>query len=181
MTSLRFRKMYRALAAGMTMMAGSPIAHAAEKPKEAGVRAFVVQLGAACFSAKLHGTSFLMPRARAMVSTDLDDYVVTEVLALEGELVQAGQALARLSHVGPNRPGQDLPLVIVLRAPSGGKIEKSTAMIGAVASLYGQPLFQIATGDEIEMDAQCRDRLCSMARTAPASRWRVDASWRNTE
>lgn len=155
MKSLRLGKMHLVLAAGVALGAASQATYAAEaeKPKEPAGRVVVVQAAEGCFSQTVHGTGFLLPRSEAIVTIDPQGYQVTEVLAHEGDRVEAGQPLVRLSHVGASRPGQALPSVIVLRAPSGGRIEKSTATVGAAAAADGNPLFQIATSDEIEMVA----------------------------
>jgi multidrug efflux pump subunit AcrA (membrane-fusion protein) len=155
MKNLRLGKMHLVLAAGTALGVASQAAYAAEpeKPKERGARVIVVQAAEGCFSQTVHGTGLLLPRSEAIVTIDPQGYQVTEVLAREGDSVKAGQPLARLSHVGASRPGQELPSVIVLRAPSAGRIEKSTATVGTVAAANGKPLFQIATSDEIEMVA----------------------------
>lgn len=154
MRSSWHRSMYVTLMTGVALVTASPLASGAEKAADQGARVVVAQATEACFSKTVHGTGFLMPRGQAVVTMEVAGYQVTEVLAHAGERVSAGQALARLSHVGPVAPGQDMPSVVVLRAPAAGKIEQSTATIGAVASPKGDPLFRIATSDEIEMDAE---------------------------
>ena len=154
MRNLHVGAMLGALAAGAAMVVGSHVAYGAEQPAETEAQVVVVPAAKACFPVTVHGTGILLPASEAVVTIELDNYQVTDVLAHEGDQVKAGQPLARLSHVGPIARGQDLPSVIVLHAPSDGKIEQTTATIGAVASSHGAPLFRIATSAEIEMDVE---------------------------
>jgi len=114
----------------------------------------VVHAKKACFLASARVTGFLVPGQQAVVTLELEGYRVVEIFAREGERVAAGKAIARLERIGTPAPGQpEMPATIQLLAPAGGRVEKSTAQLGAVASPKGEPLFRIA-GDEIEMEAE---------------------------
>jgi HlyD family secretion protein len=106
-----------------------------------------------CFSKLVRVTGYLLPAQLAVVTLELDGYRVSEIFAQEGDRVTEGGQLVRLTRVGQPQPGQpEMPATIVLKAPAGGRIEKSTARIGEVASTKGDPLFRIA-GDTIELQA----------------------------
>jgi len=156
--------------------AGSP--HAAETPKDAplgagqgggkevGTPVMVIQAAAACFSAAVRVTGFLTPRADAIVGLIPEGYEVAEILAGEGDIVNEGQPLARLTRIGGDAgagkgagqaaasPSSGLPASIVLRAPAAGTVVKSAARIGAAASARGEPLFRIAIDGLIEVDVE---------------------------
>jgi multidrug efflux pump subunit AcrA (membrane-fusion protein) len=130
----------------------------------------VTSAAQACFSKVVSVTGFLVPRTPAIVSLDLEGYQVAEVFANEGDRVTIGQTLVRVARIAtdnnqpapnPTNPamaGQGgaggLPSSFLLRAPAGGTIIKSRADIGAVSSPRGDPLFQIAADNIIEVDAE---------------------------
>jgi len=81
----------------------------------------------------------------------------------EGATVTSGQdlvRLARLSAEGQNPQGppgaRPLPATMVLKSPAAGLVTRSTAMIGAVASIAmrAEPLFRIMINNEIELEAE---------------------------
>jgi RND family efflux transporter MFP subunit len=99
-----------------------------------------------------------------MVRLDADGYRVTQILVAEGDQVKAGQDLVRLARVDmpgvpdtspPGRPQAapaTPPAAVTLRAPAAGLITRSTAVVGAVASLRVEPLFRIMINDELELE-----------------------------
>ncbi len=130
---------------------------AAESTQTVGDSVFVVRAKKGCFLDKARVTGFLLPAQQAIVVLELEGYRVSEILAREGERVKDGQLIARVERVGAPPPEQrDMPATIALFAPIGGRVEKSTAQLGAVALPKwekGEPLFRIVN-DEIQMEAE---------------------------
>ncbi len=124
---------------------------------ETGTQVLVAQATPACFLASARVTGYLVPRTSAVVNPGLEGYEVTEVLANEGESVAEDQPVARLGRIGKeNRAGPTAGLAssILLRAPAAGTIIKSSARIGGAASVSAEPLFQLAVGGILEVDAE---------------------------
>src|SRR3954469_16568001 len=90
-------------------------------PKGAAVT--VLKAAKQCFSAIVEVSGILLPRQETAVRPDRQGLKVAEALVDAGEIVTAGQALARLS----------LPEggMIVVQAPVAGLVSSSTAVIGA--------------------------------------------------
>jgi HlyD family secretion protein len=108
-----------------------------------------------CFSATIRVTGFLLPAQEAVVTLELEGYQVIAVDAHEGDRVTSGQILARLARIGVSSPGQrEMPAEISLKAPASGRIEASSAALGSMAVPKGDPLFRIAVGDGIELQAE---------------------------
>ena len=146
-----------ALALAVTGVAAEG-AQAAEKSPEStqavGTSVKVIHAKKACFFATARVTGFLVPGRQAIVTLDLEGYRVAEIFAREGDRVVAGRPIAKLERIGqPGQGQQGMPETIQLLAPMSGRVEKSTAEVGVVASPKGEPLFRIA-GDEIEMEAE---------------------------
>jgi multidrug efflux pump subunit AcrA (membrane-fusion protein) len=136
------------------------IARAAE-PQSAGADVVAVKAVTYCFSDMIGVTGYLVPREEAIVNLDADGYRISETLVKEGATVTTGQdlvRLARLSAEGQNPqapPGaRPLPATMVLKSPAAGLVTRSTAMIGAVASIAmrAEPLFRIMINNEIELE-----------------------------
>ncbi len=139
---------------GVAAEAAQAAEKSAESTQAVGTSVKVVHATKACFFATAQVTGFLVPGRQAIVTLDLEGYRVTDIFAREGDRVAAGHPIARLERIGMPGPGQQgMPATIQLLAPMGGRVEKSTAQVGAVASPKGEPLFRIA-GDEIEMEAE---------------------------
>jgi multidrug efflux pump subunit AcrA (membrane-fusion protein) len=144
------------MGAGLIAVAAARAAEGEAAAPETAANVLVTQAKRDCFSALVRVTGFLLPAQQAVVTLGLDGYRVSEIFAQEGERVREGQQLARLQRIGQPMPGQqEMPASIVLKAPAGGRIEKSTAQIGDVTTTRpdAQPLFRIA-GDEVEMEAE---------------------------
>ena len=120
------------------------------------VSVVVVRASKACFTASIRVTGFLVARQEAVVTLDAPGMKIAEVLAGEGDRVTSGQTLARLarqSTEGPDPAGGRSSTT--LKAPAGGVITRSTAMVGATASpMLSEPLFRIAVDNEIELEAE---------------------------
>jgi multidrug efflux pump subunit AcrA (membrane-fusion protein) len=133
----------------------------AAEPPSAGADVMVVKAVTYCFSDTIGVTGFLVPREEAIVNLDAEGYRISETLVKEGATVTTGQdlvKLARLSTEGQNpqappgaRPG---PATMVLKSPASGLVTRSTAMIGAVASMRAEPLFRIMINNEIELEVE---------------------------
>jgi multidrug efflux pump subunit AcrA (membrane-fusion protein) len=86
-----------------------------------------------------------------MVSVDSEGSKIAEVLVREGDTVTENQELARLT---PALSGNARPVPVSLRAPAAGLITAVNAIVGAPASPQAGPLFKIAIGGDIELDAE---------------------------
>ena len=135
-------------------------ARAADKDAPAAAIVQVAKATQACFADVIRVNGFLMPRAEAMASLDMEGYQITETLAREGERVSANQVLARATRLPgegqgqpPPPPGTPAPpSTVVLRAPAAGLIIRSTVTNGAVMSARSQPMFLIAVNSELELE-----------------------------
>jgi multidrug efflux pump subunit AcrA (membrane-fusion protein) len=150
--------------------------HQAAAQTDASARASVnvVKATTGCFTDLVRVAGYLVPRRVAVVNVDTDGYRVSEVVAMEGDRVSAGQALARLTRpaqesanapaagagqsgsstaagAGAQRPA---PTTITLRAPVAGSVMKSNARVRELASPMAEPMFQIAIDSEVELEAQ---------------------------
>jgi multidrug efflux pump subunit AcrA (membrane-fusion protein) len=167
---------------GFCALAGA--AHGADTtmPPEA-ARVTVVKPKNACFSAAVRVSGFLVPRVEGTLQIEPDGSRVTEVLVAQGDVVTAGQVMARLARptfdvggeqarrspsaqgelatraganvaaTAPSAAGAS-PSTTTIQAPFAGKVLESTARIGAVASPLGEPLFRIAAEGEIEAEVE---------------------------
>ena len=111
----------------------------------------------ACFSDEVRSTGFIVARREAVVVADQEGSRVLELFAHEGDNVTENQELARLSPPPPipgqpARPASQAP--ISLRAPAAGLVTEVRTAVGAPASPQAGPMFRIAVGNELEMDAQ---------------------------
>ncbi len=141
----------------LTCFAGGDAARAAEPPSS-GAQVMAVKAVTYCFSDTVAVTGMLVAREEAIVNLDADGYRISEILVKEGATVTEKQDLVRLARIGGEgqaappgaRPG---PATMVLHAPAAGLVTRSTAMIGAVASLRAEPLYRIMVNNEIELEA----------------------------
>ena len=105
----------------------------------------VVKAKNMCFEDTLQVTGVITPREEIFVKADRDGLRISEVLVEAGDSVVSGQVLARLTQ--PDKQGN----AATVQAPAAGIISAKTAAVGAPATTSGQPLFQIATGGEMEL------------------------------
>ncbi len=110
-------------------------------PKGAAVT--VLKAAKQCFAAIVEVSGILIPKDETMVRPDRLGLKVAEVLVDAGEIVTAGQTLARLT----------LPEggMIMVQAPVAGLVSTSTAVIGAIASGKGEALFSIIPRSEFDL------------------------------
>jgi multidrug efflux pump subunit AcrA (membrane-fusion protein) len=111
----------------------------------------------ACFSDLVRVTGFVVPRREAVVGADQEGSRVTDLLVHEGDMVTENQELARLSPL-PQQPGVPAGGAksgpIPLRAPAAGLVTEVRTIVGAPASPQAGPMFRIAVGNELELDAE---------------------------
>jgi HlyD family secretion protein len=140
----------RALPLGLPMLAAAAFvclsspgfaAEEADAPKGAAVT--VIKVAKSCFPNIVEASGIVRPRAETAVRPDRFGLKVAEVLADAGDTVTAGQTLARLT---PPEGG-----AVQVQAPVAGLITKSTAIVGAVASGKGEPLFTILARNEFDL------------------------------
>jgi multidrug efflux pump subunit AcrA (membrane-fusion protein) len=172
-----------AVVLGFLALASSAYCADSTMPPEA-ARVTVVNPKRECFSATVRVSGFLVPRMEGVVRLDPDGSRITEVLVGKGDVVTAGQVMARFARptidtggeAGP-RPGAGAPGDLAaraaanppgtppnptaaptsnnpIRAPFAGTVLESTASVGATASPFGEPLFRIAADGEIEVEAE---------------------------
>jgi len=113
-----------------------------------------------CFEDDLRVAGVLAPREKVEVRPDTDGLRVVRVLAAPGDEVTAGQLLAQLAR--SDDPGAP---ILAVRSPVAGSIGRSAATVGEPASPAAEPLFQIATGGELELVANVP--VADLGRLAP--------------
>ena len=116
-------------------------AEEADAPKGATVT--VLKATKSCFPAIVEVSGIVRPRDEHFVRPERQGLKVIEILADAGDTVTAGQTLARL--LLPEGGAQ------LIQAPVAGLIGASTAVIGAVASPRGEPLFTIIARNEFDL------------------------------
>jgi HlyD family secretion protein len=138
------RKLPILLAAGLLSLASiSPSLAADEPDAPKGAAVTVLKAAKACFSAIVEVSGIVIPREETAVRPERQGLKVSEILADAGDTVTAGQTLARLTL-----PEGGLQVV---QAPVAGTISASSAVIGAVASAKGEPLFSIIARNEFDL------------------------------
>jgi multidrug efflux pump subunit AcrA (membrane-fusion protein) len=108
-----------------------------------GAAVSVLKAAKSCFDAIVEVAGIVRPREETFVRSERQGLKVTDILADAGDAVTPGQTLARLA----------LPEggVVQVQAPVAGLISASTAVIGAVASAKGEPLFTIIARSEFDL------------------------------
>ncbi len=152
------------VAAGLTLIGGiaafSLDVVAAQEPESDAkglppAQVVVVRAANACFSESVHVTGFLVARKQAAVTLDAPGYQISDVLASEGDQVNSGQTLVKLTRESGDSGAPPGPASTTLTAPMAGVIMRSAAVVGATASSMRQePLFLIAVNNEIELEAE---------------------------
>lgn len=148
----RFRVRLSTVTAALTMVlipSWSANSFAVEPTPAAVALVTVAKVTSACFSDLVRITGFAVPRKLALVSADSEGAKVSELLVREGDIVVENQELARLASLVPGaaRPPS-------LRAPAAGLVIDVKTIAGAPASPQAGPMFRIAVGNEIELDAE---------------------------
>ncbi len=104
-----------------------------------------------CFSDLVRVTGFVVPRREAVAGIDQEGSRVTDVMVREGEMVAENQELARLT---PPLGQTSSQRSVSLRAPAAGLVTHVNTIVGAPASPQAGPMFRIAVGNEIDLDAE---------------------------
>ncbi|MDB5625958.1 MAG: efflux transporter periplasmic adaptor subunit [Tardiphaga sp.] len=132
----------------------SPAAAAEPQASPAGIATVTVaKATSACFSDMVRVTGFIVPRKLALVNVESEGSKVTDVMVREGDIVTDNQELARLQPPAAPGSGATRPTTS-LRAPAAGLVLQVRTAVGAPASPQSEPMFRIAIGNEIELDAE---------------------------
>jgi multidrug efflux pump subunit AcrA (membrane-fusion protein) len=129
-----------------------------EKETQGKARVVVTKSTNACFSDQVRVTGFIVPRREAVVGADQEGSKVTDLFVREGDTVTDNQELARLSappqQPGPQQQQQGRTGPVSLKASAGGLITEVRTIVGAPASPQAGPMFRIAVGNDLELDAE---------------------------
>ena len=146
---------FAALALAASLVPASSAASAADSSSPSGsvtpggAMVQVVKATNACFSDTVRVTGFIVPRREAVAGVDGEGSKVSELLVREGDSVTENQELARLVPLvaGAGRASS-------LRAPAAGLVISVNTIAGAPASPVAGPMFKIAVGGDVELDAE---------------------------
>jgi multidrug efflux pump subunit AcrA (membrane-fusion protein) len=130
----------------LTLLLLSTPALAADDPADGaphGPAVTVLKAAKACFNNNVEVSGIVLAREETMVRPERQGLKVAEILADAGDIVTAGQNLARLTL-----PEGGLQVV---QAPVAGLISQSTAQIGAMAGAKGDALFTIIARSEFDI------------------------------
>jgi multidrug efflux pump subunit AcrA (membrane-fusion protein) len=131
-----------ALAAATLLALTSPI-RAADDDAPKGPAVTVLKATKSCFANLVEVSGIIMPREETSVRPERLGLKVADVMADAGDTVTAGQTLARLSLPEGGS--------INVQAPVAGVISVANAVVGALASGKGEPLFNIIARSEYDM------------------------------
>ncbi len=102
-----------------------------------------------CFENTISVTGVVAPRKELLVRPDREGLQIAQINVQAGDTVRSGQVLAQLNPP-EGQPGG----AVEVQAPAAGLVTFSSAVVGAMASAQGMPLFQIAEGGEMELVAE---------------------------
>jgi multidrug efflux pump subunit AcrA (membrane-fusion protein) len=144
------RKLLSRGIAGLLLALASPSLAADEPdtPKDGpkGVAVTVLKAAKFCFPNIVEASGLIIPREETVVRPERPGLKVAEIMAEAGDTVTSGQNLARFALPEGGS--------LMIQAPVAGVISSSTAVIGAVASPRGEPLFSIIARSEYDMVGQ---------------------------
>jgi multidrug efflux pump subunit AcrA (membrane-fusion protein) len=142
-----------------------PLRGASAQPSDSGDRTVTVAPAeSVCFANTIQVTGVLVPRKEILVRPDREGMQISQVSVQQGDTVRSGQILLRLIP-SEGMPGGNVEVT----APAAGVITFSSAVVGAMASARGLPLFQIAERGEMELLAETpANTLQSLAANQPA-------------
>ena len=113
-----------------------------DAPKGAAVT--VLKAAKSCFGDIVEVSGIVIAREETAVRPERPGLKVAEILAEPGDTVTSGQPLARLTPPDGGAAQQ-------VQSPVAGLISASSAVIGAVASAKGEPLFSIIARGEFDL------------------------------
>lgn len=119
-----------------------------------GITVSVAKTAKTCFADTIAVTGLLIPKEEALIRPEREGLQISQVLVDEGDLVTSGQALIRLIQL--DAPAGTVP--ITLTAPVAGKVRRVAATVGTMASARAEPLVQIISQGEIELQADVLSR-----------------------
>ncbi len=121
----------------------SPALAADDSDAPRGAAVTVLKAAKSCFDDIVEVSGTIMARDETAVRPERQGLKVAEIMAEAGDIVTAGQLLARLT----------LPEggTVSVQAPVAGTIAASSAVIGAVASGKGEALFSIIARNEFDL------------------------------
>lgn len=130
--------------------AGSAQADDAAQTRSAELSVSVRPVRSLCFEDRIEVTGVLAARDLVEVGVDREGQKIAQVLVEPLEEVSSGQVLARLVRLDePVSTATGLPV----RAPVSGIVVRSSAVVGMPASNRQGPLFRIASGGELDLQA----------------------------
>ncbi len=139
-----------ALAASALMMLTSLLPVFAADSNNSSDRAVTVATATnVCFENTISMTGVVAPRKEILVRPDREGLQISQINVQPGDTVRSGQVLVRLAPPGGQAGG-----TVEVQAPAAGLVTFSSAVVGAMASTQGMPLFQIAEASEMELVAE---------------------------
>lgn len=131
------------LAAAALAFTAQPVCAADEDGAPRGPAVTVLKAAKFCFNNNVEVSGIMLAREETQVRPERMGAKVSEILADAGDVVTAGQILARMT---PPEGGS-----ITVQAPVAGLISTSSAQIGAIAGGKGDALFTIIARSEYDL------------------------------
>ena len=102
-----------------------------------------------CFENTISVTGVVAPKKEVLVRPDREGLQISQINVQPGDTVRSGQVLTRLTPPEGQPAGN-----VEVQSPVAGLVTTSSAVVGAIVSPQGMPLFQIAEGGEMELVAE---------------------------
>ena len=146
----------------------SPAAELGRAGIPSGLLVTVIRAEQRCFKDTLETAGRIVPREQILVRPETEGLRVSQVLVEDGDRVDEGQVLARLSR-GDAKSGS-LPAAATIKAPAAGVISYRTAQVHSPATVRGEALFRLIVGGELELQAEILPpKLSKLAPGQPAT------------
>ena len=130
--------------AAILLALATPALAAEEPDAPKGAAVTVLKAAKSCFGDIVEVSGIVIAREETAVRPERPGLKVAEILAEPGDTVTSGQPLARLTPPDGGAAQQ-------VQSPVAGLISASSAVIGAVASGKGEPLFSIIARGEFDL------------------------------
>jgi len=137
------RKLLSPALAALLCLFAHPALSADDPDAPKGAAVTVLKATKTCFANIVDASGIVLPREETAIRPERQGLKVAEVLADPGDVVSAGQTLARL-----NLPEGG---AVNVQAPVAGTISGSSATVGAMASGRGEALFNIIARSEYDL------------------------------